>query len=90
MHLPERPKEVRGRDYPLQLVLRELREGIVGPVDVPVEGEEPRQLPLGVGWRRYYGQDSGDKAGILRYTKVTDTLIDLTDVPPDRKSTRQN
>ncbi len=32
--------------------------------------------------RRYYGQDSSDKAGILRYTKVTDTLIDLTDVPP--------
>ena len=32
--------------------------------------------------RRYYGQDSADKAGILRYTKVTETLLDLTDVPP--------
>ena len=31
--------------------------------------------------RRYYGRDSQDKAGILRYTKVTDALIDLTDVP---------
>jgi hypothetical protein len=31
--------------------------------------------------RRYYGIDSADKAGILRYTKVTDTLIDLSDIP---------
>ena len=32
--------------------------------------------------RRYYGQDSQDKAGILRYTKVTNGLIDLNDIPP--------
>jgi len=32
--------------------------------------------------RRYYGQDAQDKAGILRYTKVTNGLIDLTDIPP--------
>jgi hypothetical protein len=32
--------------------------------------------------RRYYGRDAQDKAGILRYTKVTDALIDLTDIPP--------
>ena len=31
--------------------------------------------------RRYYGRDSQDKAGILRYTKVTNGLIDLTDIP---------
>ena len=31
--------------------------------------------------RRYYGRDSQDKAGILRYTKVTDAVIDLTDIP---------
>ena len=31
--------------------------------------------------RRYYGLDSSDKAGILRYTKVTDTLMDLSDIP---------
>ena len=31
--------------------------------------------------RRYYGQDAQDKAGILRYTKVTNGLIDLTDIP---------
>ena len=30
---------------------------------------------------RYYGASSGDKAGILRYTKATDALIDLGDVP---------
>ena len=32
--------------------------------------------------RRYYGRDAKDKAGILRYTKVTDALIDLNDIPP--------
>jgi hypothetical protein len=31
---------------------------------------------------RYFGADSSDKAGILRYTKVTDNLIDPADVPP--------
>jgi hypothetical protein len=31
--------------------------------------------------RRYYGRDSQDKAGILRYTKVTEALIDLSDIP---------
>jgi hypothetical protein len=31
---------------------------------------------------RYFGVDSTDKAGILRYTKVTDNLIDPADVPP--------
>ena len=32
--------------------------------------------------RRYYGRDAEDKAGILRYTKVTDAVIDLSDIPP--------
>ncbi len=32
--------------------------------------------------RRYYGRDSRDKAGILRYTKVNNALIDLADIPP--------
>lgn len=31
--------------------------------------------------RRYYGRDAQDKAGILRYTKVTEALIDLADIP---------
>ena len=31
--------------------------------------------------RRYYGRDAQDKAGILRYTKVTEALLDLNDVP---------
>jgi hypothetical protein len=34
--------------------------------------------------RRYYGQDASDKAGILRYTKVTDALIDMDDIPAPR------
>ena len=32
--------------------------------------------------RRYYGRDSQDQAGILRYTKVTNGLLDLGDIPP--------
>ena len=32
--------------------------------------------------RRYYGRDIEDQAGILRYTKVDNQLIDLEDVPP--------
>ncbi len=32
--------------------------------------------------RRYFGRDSLDKAGILRYTKVNSALIDLADIPP--------
>ena len=34
--------------------------------------------------RRYYGRDAEDRAGILRYTKVTDAVIDLADIPPPR------
>ena len=31
--------------------------------------------------RRYYGRDQEDKAGILRYTRVVNTILDITDVP---------
>ena len=31
--------------------------------------------------RRYYGRDQQDKAGILRYTKVVNTILDITDIP---------
>ena len=31
--------------------------------------------------RRYFGRDAQDKAGILRYTKVSAALIDLADIP---------
>ena len=31
--------------------------------------------------RRYYGHDAQDKAGILRYTKTTDGVFDLDDIP---------
>ena len=31
--------------------------------------------------RRYYGRDQRDKAGILRYTKVVNSILDITDVP---------
>ena len=44
--------------------------------------DDYRERVVGLRRRRYYGVDGADKAGILRYTKVSDTLIDLTDVPP--------
>ncbi len=31
--------------------------------------------------RRYYGREQADKAGILRYTKVVNTILDITDIP---------
>ncbi len=31
--------------------------------------------------RRYYGRDQQDKAGILRYTRVVNTVLDISDVP---------
>ena len=31
--------------------------------------------------RRYYGRDQQDKAGILRYTKVVNTIFDISDAP---------
>ena len=34
--------------------------------------------------KRYYGDHPGDKAGILRYTKVTDAIFDFSDIPPPR------
>ena len=34
--------------------------------------------------RRYYSRDAEDKAGILRYTKVVDDLLDLEDIPAPR------
>ncbi len=44
--------------------------------------DDYRQRVVGLRRRRYYGRDGVDTAGILRYTKVTDALIDLADVPP--------
>lgn len=32
--------------------------------------------------RRYYGREPGDRAGILRYTKVTNQILSIEDVPP--------
>ena len=31
--------------------------------------------------RRYYGRDAEDKAGILRYTKTTEAIFELDDIP---------
>ena len=34
--------------------------------------------------RRYYSRDAEDKAGILRYTRVVDELLDMADIPAPR------
>ena len=31
--------------------------------------------------RRYYSRDAADKAGILRYTKVEEAILDISDIP---------
>ena len=35
-------------------------------------------------YRRFYGSPENERTGILRYTKVVNDLIDLTDIPPPR------
>ena len=46
--------------------------------------EEYSRRVLELKHRRYYGHDAQDKAGILRYTKVRDVLLDLTEIPAPR------
>ena len=43
--------------------------------------EEYTKRVLQLKQRRYYGRDAEDKAGILRYTKTTDAIFDLDDIP---------
>ena len=43
--------------------------------------EEYRKRVVALYRRRYYGRDAEDKAGILRYTKVQDGILDIGDVP---------
>jgi hypothetical protein len=50
------------------------------PTNIYGEEEYSRRV-LQLRHRRYYGLDAQDKAGILRYTKVTEALIDLGDIP---------
>ena len=50
------------------------------PINIYGEAEYNERV-LELQARRYFGKDGADKAGILRYTKVTDALIDLDDIP---------
>ena len=43
--------------------------------------DEYRKRMVELSRRRYFGRDAQDKAGILRYTKVTEALIELSDIP---------
>jgi len=50
------------------------------PINLYGEDEYTRRV-LELRKRRYFGRDAADKAGILRYTKVSEALIDLADIP---------
>ena len=50
------------------------------PQEIYGESEYIKRVQV-ISRRRYYSRDAQDKAGILRYTKVIDRLIDLKDVP---------
>jgi hypothetical protein len=43
--------------------------------------EEYRKRVLALKRTRYYGENSQDRAGILRYTKVDESIFDLEDIP---------
>jgi len=40
-----------------------------------------RKRVLALKRTRYYGENSQDRAGILRYTKVDESIFDLEDIP---------
>ncbi len=77
--------EVLGSDIAVAIVDRQGRE----IVDLRSEWlpraiygeEEYKERVTQLRRRRFYGRDASDKAGILRYTKVTDAIIDITDIP---------
>ena len=45
------------------------------------DGAEYADRVLQLKQKRYYGEDAKDRAGILRYTKVTNSIYDLSDIP---------
>ena len=51
------------------------------PKNIYGEEEYSRRI-MEIRRRRYYSRDAEDRAGILRYTKVVEELIDLPDIPP--------
>ncbi|CAI8053521.1 hypothetical protein GBAR_LOCUS29260 [Geodia barretti] len=57
----------------------DLRQGWL-PVNIYGE-EDYAERVVELMRRRYYGRDQQDKAGILRYTKVVNTILDITDAP---------
>ena len=50
------------------------------PIEVYGKAEYGKRV-VELSRRRYYGRDAHDRAGILRYTKVTDALLDMADIP---------
>ena len=46
--------------------------------------EEYRERVQALLRRRYYGRDARDRQGILRYTKVSEAVMDISDIPPPR------
>ena len=48
------------------------------PINIYGEADYTKRV-LDLRQRRYFGRDAEDKAGILRYTKVNDELIEKSD-----------
>lgn len=75
-----------GSDVAVAIVNRRGKEVVdLRPEWLPIGiygGEEYTGRILELSRRRYYSRDSEDKAGILRYTKVIDDVIELGDIPP--------
>lgn len=44
--------------------------------------EEYRERVQALLRRRYYGRDAQDRQGVLRYTKVSEAILDIADIPP--------
>jgi hypothetical protein len=57
----------------------DLREGWL-PVNIYGEADYAERV-VELMRRRYYGRNQQDKAGILRYTKVVNTILDISDAP---------
>ena len=58
------------------------------PLEIYGEAEYARRVQE-LQRRRYYGKDAQDRAGILRYTKVTDGLFTLDDIPAPNNEREQ-
>lgn len=43
--------------------------------------EEYNERVIQLRRKRFYGREAGDRSGILRYTKISDAILDIADIP---------